>query len=676
MSLSPTRLARIVAHAGCMLFISATLGVSVSQAKEERKASSEDAIEQIAPLSHHNYGDVITELPPLKPYKKNAATKPAKPSQAASQAKALEPAKSADAPAEVVAAPPSPQIIPQPAAAPVEARESAAPADIKSVAPVAETKAATATEALTTPAPANAIAPATPAENIAAAPQAVEVAKPQSATPVQSVEAPVVAPAAPQENPVAANPAPVAQANDVPTAAPAPAAPVATTAAADSQPKRPAALDAARIAAIIQSGVKGPADVRLADRAVYSLPAERVFLPKDKARELVEGAGHQWDDSTVGVVLGEATGSEWLAFVDLLDDGYIKDNEASNLDATKLLDAYKVGVAADNEARVRAGAKPLVVTGWVDAPRYDEMHRLVSCVGASAEPVSDPKNGIVNCTSYALGRSGAFKVIVATSGEGYAKLKDEASKIAGSIVYDPGKGYADVDLAKDPISRYGLVALATGSFAAKPAASAPAPVAQTPPSAGGDRTIEYGALLVAGFAAIVLIARRLIDKRAPVSVKAKTDARSATPTVAKKAPQSLVASLGAKLVEMRGKPKAKPETLVAAPAVAAAPIGAQMPEGEQPASALAKLAALMRKKAPEPTHVQLNPSRLARSAPSERAVLQGGAPDPVMEPVMARDESMKSEAPPVSSEEHELIEPGAADAEALRLREPLRRASA
>ena len=88
MSLSPTRLARIVAHAGCMLFISATLGVSSSQAKEERKASSEDAIEQIAPLSHHNYGDVITELPPLKPYKKNAATKPAKPSQAASQAKA------------------------------------------------------------------------------------------------------------------------------------------------------------------------------------------------------------------------------------------------------------------------------------------------------------------------------------------------------------------------------------------------------------------------------------------------------------------------------------------------------------------------------------------------------------------------------------------------------------
>ena len=672
MSLSPTRLARIVAHAGCMLFISATLGVSPSQAKEERKASSEDAIEQIAPLSHHSYGEIITELPPLKPYKKNAATKPAQPSPAASQAKALEPAKSADAPAEVVAASPSPEVVSQPAAAPVEAKENAAPADTKSAAPVAEAKVTTATEALTTPAPANAIAPAAPAENIAAAPQAAEIAKPQSAPSTQSVEAPVTAPVGSQESAVAANPTPAAQANDVPTAAPTPVAP---TAAADSQPKRPAALDAARIAAIIQSGVKGPADVRLADRAVYSLPAERVFLPKDKARELVEGAGHQWDDSTVGVVLGEATGSEWLAFVDLLDDGYIKDNEASNLDATKLLDAYKVGVAADNEARVRAGAKPLVVTGWVDAPRYDEMHRLVSCVGASAEPVSDPKNGIVNCTSYALGRSGAFKVIVATSGEGYAKLKDEASKIAGSIVYDPGKGYADVDLVKDPISPYGLVALATGSFAAKPAMSAPAHAAETP-SSGGDRMIEYGALLVAGFAAIVLMARRLMAKPAPVSVKTATAARNGTQTVAKKEPQSLVASLSAKLAKMRSKPKAKPETLVAAPAVAAAPNGAQTQEGEQPASVLAKLAALMRKKAPEPTHVQLNPSRLARSVPSERAVLQGGAPDPVTEPVMAQDESMKSEAVPVSSEEHELIEPGAADAEALRLREPLRRASA
>lgn len=673
MSLSLTRLARIVAHAGCMLFISATLAVSPSQAKEERKASSEDAIDQIAPLSHHNYGEIITELPPLKPYKKNAATKPAQPSPAASQAKALEPPKSADAPTEVVVAPPSPEVVSQPVAAPVEAKESAAPADIKSVAPVAEAKATTATEALTTPAPINAIAPAAPAENIAAAPQAAEIAKPQSAPLTQSIEAPVTAPAGSQESDVAANPAPVTQASDVPTAAPAPVS-VATAAAADSQPKRPAALDAARIAAIIQSGVKGPADVRLADRAIYSLPAERVFLPKDKARELVEGAGHQWDDSTVGVVLGEATGSEWLAFVDLLDDGYIKDNEASNLDATKLLDAYKVGVAADNEARVRAGAKPLVVTGWVDAPRYDEMHRLVSCVGASAEPASDPKNGIVNCTSYALGRSGAFKVIVATSGEGYAKLKDEASKIAGSIVYDPGKGYADVDLVKDPISPYGLVALATGSFAAKPATSAPAHAAETP-SSGGDRMIEYGALLVAGFAAIVLMARRLMAKPAPVKAKTATAARNATQTVAKKEPQSLVASLSAKLAKMRSKPKAKPETLVAAPAVAASS-GAQMQEGEQPASVLAKLAALMRKKAPEPTHVQLNPSRLARSAPSERAVLRGGAPDLVTEPAMAQDESMKNEASPVVSEEHQLIEPGAADAEALRLREPLRRANA
>jgi uncharacterized membrane-anchored protein len=709
MSLFFTRLDGAAARAGCMLALAA-LAITSSHAKEARRSVNDDVVEQIAPLMHRDAGEIITELPPLKPYKKDALIKSAKPvaksakpasqepstkvETAAEAPPAALPAPEAGAPQQASAPQPaSPPVeanaqqpegspareakAPQAASAPVEAKETAAPVDAAAAAPVApvpaaaETKLAPVAEASPAAPPADASSAAP--ESTAATPPAIEAAKPAPQAPAPEAASPAAAASMPQrDNPAEAQqalaPAPAMEQPARQAAAEAPA--LAATAPTETKPA--AALSAARVAAIIESGVKGPAEVRLADRAVYSLPAERIFLPKEKARELVEAAGHQWDEATVGVVLGASTGSEWLAFVDLLDDGYIKDDDASHLDAAKLLEAYKASVAAGNEARARAGAKPLVVTGWIDAPRYDEKHRFVSCVGASSEPIDDPKNGIVNCTSYALGRSGAFKVIVATSVEGYASLTNEASKIAESIVYDAGKGYADADLSKDRIAGYGLAALATGSFAGKSPANAAPRKPDARPANGESHLIDYVTLLIGGLAIVGLVARRAMTKKEHVSAKSPTDTRKPRESdEAKQEPRSILQSLKSKLGGVRKKPVPAAETPVPAAAVTPAAIAQQ--EEERPASALAKLAALMRKKAPEPTHVPLNPDRLMRQMNvANRVVLQGGAP----EPVAVKNDRVKDEAQLAPlSEEHELIEPGAADAEALRARE-LRRASA
>jgi len=73
-----------------------------------------------------------------------------------------------------------------------------------------------------------------------------------------------------------------------------------------------------------------------------------------------------------------------MAYVDLLDDGYIKDEEGKSLDANSLLASYKAGVASQNPGRIRLGLTPLEITGWLEAPRYDEKHRLNSCIGPRA----------------------------------------------------------------------------------------------------------------------------------------------------------------------------------------------------------------------------------------------------------------------------------------------------
>ena len=161
-------------------------------------------------------------------------------------------------------------------------------------------------------------------------------------------------------------------------------------------------------AALLAQGVRGPVEVRLADRATMWLPANRVYLDGEQARKLL-GAGKSWDNATQGVVLPATSRPDWMAYVSLVDDGYISDQDAKAMDPEAVLGTYKAKVAAENPARARQGLSPLEVTGWMEAPRYDAKHRLGSCVGATLLGSKSPDDRIVNCSSFALGDQGASR---------------------------------------------------------------------------------------------------------------------------------------------------------------------------------------------------------------------------------------------------------------------------
>ena len=164
-------------------------------------------------------------------------------------------------------------------------------------------------------------------------------------------------------------------------AKPADPAPVAVP-AAQVPAAQAATNETLAYAALLAQGVRGPVEVRLADRATMWLPANRVYLDGEQARKLL-GAGKNWDNATQGVVLPATSRPDWMAYVSLVDDGYISDQDAKAMDPEAVLGTYKAKVAAENPARARQGLSPLEVTGWMEAPRYDAKHRLNSCLGAS-----------------------------------------------------------------------------------------------------------------------------------------------------------------------------------------------------------------------------------------------------------------------------------------------------
>jgi uncharacterized membrane-anchored protein len=606
-------LTRIAYWACLSLAMGLLCGVSGSEAKDGRRGRpNREIIRQLPPLSHDAFEDVIVQLPPLRP----VANRPA---SAADARKGEPPSLGLEAKEQ-----------------PAGAADTAQDENARRLAPEQDSVAEAAASEGEIQSPA-------PEHSSGSSPEAQREGKPE-----QSVQTLTTGPSSELPSPTdqdAQNPAPApaeeaaqkvsagqsqsgTPAQDEQAAKPA-AQPNAPTEAQSAKPASPVEA-AGRIAAIVNGGIKGPATVHLAGRAAYSAPEGRIFLPKEKARELVEAAGHQWDEATVGVILDASSGFDWLAFLDLLDDGYIKDEDLAGLDAAKLLDAYKASVAATNEARLRAGAKPLAVTGWIDPPHYDEKHRLASCVGATTGPTDGLSSGIVNCTSYALGREGGFKIIVATSRDGYEALKGEASRIAENIVFDPGRGYVDVDLATDRIAPYGLASLATGAAprAKQSAAAIARPNAPEAP-ASGAHLLDY-ILLLSGLAGLALLAFRFMKAKGregetddagwetEAAPAGKPSARARAGDVLKAIVRKIRGS------KAQSRPEAQADT-VSTEETGASDADPANAEEAQSGSVLAKFALLMRQNAPEPTPT-VNIDRWRRQQEMrDRAASQDGA---------------------------------------------------
>lgn len=454
--------------------------------------------------------------------------------------------------------------------------------------------------------------------------------------------------------------------------------------AAPVDPAQEEAAAAARIAALFATGVKGPAEVRVADRATLWLPAGRVFIPQEAARKLAVEAGVELRPTAQGLIALGVDKLEWLAPVELLDDGYIKTDNAEALDPDKLLAAFEAGLPEANAQRMSAGQPPVTLGGWLSPPKLDDKHRLSACVTIATQNDPNGADRFFNCEAWALGRHGAIKISLADGGEQAEKLKGEAAALADLIVFDRGMAYEDVDLAADKVAPYAAADMLTSDVSAK---AVTPPVVPTETTAGApvllilvEKLWKIVLFAVAGIVGVFAWMKRRNrpapeDARvepipAPVEPRAKPAAK---PSPAKAGAQQvslfarLLPTLHARFAAKRGKPDTAPTTAtkpdvevidvdtVAAPKtsrvqskpagggllgkiaslrsagksvdVKPAPTAAARKadaanDAEEPVSALKKLAMKMKRSTPEPQAPPVDVSRALRAT----RTLPGAAP--------------------------------------------------
>lgn len=600
-----------------------------------------ELIYEMPPMSSASSQEIIFEMPPMKPAKgaqaRKSVPKPApvpalaaKPEPTKEAAPAQPPAPVAEAPKPVEASPPvaeapapaqpvAAQVPDEPPSASAEGQGAAQPPEPVEQSVVAEGP------KVVEPAPIGppimALNPPLKALSALKAPEVAlddRILSPQDEAALRSLAPPLLSLAPEAAATVAAQPA-----------AEIPAEPQAQS--APGAPDEPAVADAeadARISALLAEGLIGPVDVRIGDRATLWLPAGRVFLPRETAHKLAQEAGLEWRPGIQGMVVPAGDTLEWLAPVELLDDGYIPSGEPDSLQPEKLLAAFQASLPDINAQRARGGLPPVTLDGWLSAPALNDKHRLSACVNVSTQNDPNGLDRFFNCEAWTLGRQGAIKVGLADGDDGAARLKDEAAALADAIVFDRGRTYEEFDAATDKTAPYAAADLLTRDVAARTAA--PVPAVEEPRGGGLSDLISslfYPALFgVAALGLYIFVKRRreataeddAQAKAAPTRKGIETAPIAAKEKSAAEPSPSLFARLLPTLHARFARKPALPPEIVAGPVAraAAAPgsASARAEKLEAKASALiAKLAALRSSKRQEtkPAAVAASPSNEA-----------------------------------------------------------------
>jgi uncharacterized membrane-anchored protein len=240
-------------------------------------------------------------------------------------------------------------------------------------------------------------------------------------------------------------------------------APAAPPSAADRKQELEAALGAA-----IKASTKGPAVVALGSQGRMALPAGYQFVPLAEAQRLMRAFGNRTGADFLGLVLPAGDSDGWIAIVDFVKAGYVKDDDARNWKSDELLQQLKDGTEQANEDRRQRGFPEIEVAGWVEPPAYEEgTHRLVWSALARTKGAPATEGASVNYNTYALGREGFYKLNLITGHDTIAADKQHAWKLLGALAYNDGKRYEDFNAATDHVAEYGLAALIAGVAAKK-----------------------------------------------------------------------------------------------------------------------------------------------------------------------------------------------------------------
>jgi len=204
--------------------------------------------------------------------------------------------------------------------------------------------------------------------------------------------------------------------------------------------------------------------------AILKVPDGFRYLDKEQSIYVLTNLwGNPADSSILGMLVptnrGVLADDGWAFVISYEDMGYVKDDDADDIDYDDLLNEMKKETDEANPERIKLGYQKISLVGWASKPFYDK--ELKTLHWAQEMKFGDMETNTLNYNLRILGRKGVLNLnAVATINE-LSDVKSNINKIIKSVEYKDGDKYSDFNPEIDNVATWTIGGLVAGKVLAK-----------------------------------------------------------------------------------------------------------------------------------------------------------------------------------------------------------------
>lgn len=201
-----------------------------------------------------------------------------------------------------------------------------------------------------------------------------------------------------------------------------------------------------------------------------NVPKGFKFLNAEQTQNVLSNLwGNPEDKTVLGSLVPDGKGvthnNSWMFVISYQGDGYVKDDDADDIDYDDLLKTMKEDVAAENEERKKGGYSEVELIGWASKPYYDNTLKVLHW--AKELEFGHDKNHTLNYDLRVLGRKGMYNISAVAAIDQLAEVKASIPGIIKSVEFNDGNKYLDFDADTDTVAAWTIGGLVAGKVLAK-----------------------------------------------------------------------------------------------------------------------------------------------------------------------------------------------------------------
>lgn len=157
----------------------------------------------------------------------------------------------------------------------------------------------------------------------------------------------------------------------------------------------------------------------------------------------------------------------WCVVVSFDKCGYVKDDDAAEIDAKKLLTAFHEHEEEINEARKKRGYDELWCVDWAENPHYDKARHIIFWAKRLSSVRAGTDQDTLNYDARCLGRRGLLSLNAVANMKQLPEIKQAMEGIIPQANFDAGETYADFNSSTDHVAEYTVLGIVAAGAAAK-----------------------------------------------------------------------------------------------------------------------------------------------------------------------------------------------------------------